>query len=154
MTPSQACYDLIMKSEGFRAQPYKDPAGFLTVGYGHKINNVAEAGETWTPDQALLAMKADAAEACSNVLALVKVTLTQGQLDALTDFTFNLGSQRLGGSTLLRKLNAGLYTECPAEINRWNIAGGEVQPGLVIRRAAEVALWNTISTPGPISTSA
>jgi len=38
---------------------------------------------------------------------LVRVELTQGQFDALVDFTYNLGSIRLAGSTLLHALNAG-----------------------------------------------
>lgn len=142
MTPSQDCYDLIMASEGFRAEPYKDATGNLTIGYGHKIMHAAEAGETWTEAEAQVAMKADAAEACGQVANLVKVDLTQGQVDALTDFTFNLGVNRLGGSTLLRKLNSGLFADIPAELNRWVYAGGVVLPGLVTRRAAEVTLWN------------
>jgi lysozyme len=142
VAPSQECYDLIMKSEGFRAQVYKDATGNPTIGYGHKIVHAAEAGETWTEPEAEIAMKADAAEACGQMLGLVKVKLTQGQVDALTDFVFNMGSHRLAGSTLLRKLNAGLYSEIPGELNRWVYAGTEVLPGLVTRRAAEVTLWN------------
>jgi GH24 family phage-related lysozyme (muramidase) len=44
-------------------------------------------------------------------------------------------------STLLRKLNAGGVAGAAAEFARWNRGGGLVLPGLVKRRAAEVALF-------------
>ena len=74
-------------------------------------------------------------------MALVKVPLTQGQCDALTDFAFNMGLGNLGNSTLLRKLNAGYGEEVPSELLRWVYAGGEKLPGLVTRRQREVDLW-------------
>jgi lysozyme len=72
---------------------------------------------------------------------LVKVPLTQNQFDALVSWTFNLGPGNLQESTLLKKLNQGLYAEVPTEIRRWNKAGGEVLDGLVRRREAEVSLF-------------
>lgn len=141
MTPSEDCYALIRASEGFRAEAYRDPAGLWTIGYGHKITSVPQVTEVWTEDQANLVMQSDALEACEQVQSLVVAMLTQGQLDALTDFVFNLGAERLKESTLLRKLNAGNYADVPAELGRWIYAGGKIQPGLQIRREAEIKLW-------------
>ena len=44
-------------------------------------------------------------------------------------------------STLLRVLNEGQYDEVPAQIKRWNKAGGQVLEGLVRRREAEALLF-------------
>ena len=37
MEISEAGLDLIKRSEGFRAEPYRDVAGYATIGYGHKL---------------------------------------------------------------------------------------------------------------------
>ena len=39
--------------------------------------------------------------------------------------------------TLLKVLNKGEYDEVPAQIKRWNKAGGKVLQGLIRRREAE-----------------
>lgn len=75
------------------------------------------------------------------VNSLVKGPLTQGQFDALVDFTYNLGAGTLAHSSLLRMPNAGDYSRVPAELEKWIYAAGEVMPGLVARRKAEAALW-------------
>ena len=74
---------------------------------------------------------------------LVKVALTQGQFDALVDFTFNLGAGRLAKSTLLRCLNAGRYDAAAEQLLLWDLAGGEVNLGLKARREAELRLWKS-----------
>lgn len=71
----------------------------------------------------------------------VKVPLTQYQFDALVSWTFNLGPTKLRRSTLLQKLNKRLYNEVPAEIKRWNKAGGKILRGLVRRRKAEALMF-------------
>ena len=76
----------------------------------------------------------------ADVKRLVDVPLTQYQFDALVSFVFNLGSGAFGGSTLLKKLNAGDYSAVPAQLMRWNKAGGRVLRGLTRRRQAEIDL--------------
>lgn len=71
----------------------------------------------------------------------VKVPLNQNQFDALVSFVYNCGPNALKNSTLLKRLNAGKYAEVPAQLARWNKAGGKVWPGLTRRRAAEGALF-------------
>ena len=149
---SPTCIDLIMESEGFRAKPYEDCAGYLTVGYGHKVTSREfDKGIDRAQAYALLAIDVAAAEA--DVNRLVKVPLTQGQFDALVDFTFNMGVGRLAASTLLAKLNAGDYAAVPDQLYRvdpdgtkhgWILAGGQVEPGLVQRRQDEIKLWRGI----------
>jgi lysozyme len=71
----------------------------------------------------------------------VKVPLKQNQFDALVSWTFNLGPSNLKQSTLLRVLNEGEYDQVPAQIKRWNKAGGKVLDGLIRRREAEALLF-------------
>ena len=77
----------------------------------------------------------------------VSVPLNDNQFAALVCFTFNVGRGNFLASTLFRNLNAGWYSQVPAQLARWNkveIDGVEkVSNGLTRRRAAEAALWNT-----------
>ena len=47
----------------------------------------------------------------------------------------------LKASTMLKVLNAGEYEEVPAQMKRWNKAGGKVLEGLNRRREAESLLF-------------
>ena len=84
----------------------------------------------------------DLAEFEKYVDTYVTVALTQNQFDALVSWTFNLGPGNLKESTMLKKLNQGLYAEVPDEMRRWNKAGGKVLEGLIRRREAEAKLFN------------
>ena len=67
-------------------------------------------------------------------------------MTVLTSFVFNLGGGAFRSSTLLKKLNQGLYDEVPEQLMRWNKAriDGKLTPlrGLTRRRAAEAALFS------------
>jgi len=136
---------IIKHFEGFRSHPYLCPAGVWTIGYG----------STFTPDGTPVTKDTPpideaAAEAWSyasladterQVIALVNVPLTENQFGALVSFTYNLGSGRLQSSTLRAKLNRGDYEGAAGEFWKWRRGGGRILPGLVARRAAEVALF-------------
>jgi lysozyme len=141
--------DLIKRSEGFRGQVYRDVAGLATIGYGHRVQACELFPSGLTEPEAAAILIADASEAQQAVERLVKVRLTQGQFDALTDFCFNLGAERLASSTLLRCLNAGGYEAAREQLLRWDRAAGHVVPGLQTRRQAEFDLWATAAQIAP-----
>lgn len=135
--------DLIKRFEGFRGRQYNDVAGFLTIGYGHRIVPPESFANGVSEPQGAAILEADVSEAEKAVSELVKVEMTQGQFDALVDFCFNLGAGRLMKSTLLRALNAGRYEAAAEQLLLWDLAGGEVNLGLKARREAELRLWNS-----------
>ena len=137
---SAAGVDLIKGFEGLRLAAYQDSAGVWTIGYGHTAG--VQPGDRITTAEAEQLLRQDTAWAQQAVRDLVRVPLSQGQFDALTSFTFNLGAGALESSTLLRKLNAGDTAGAQAEFGRWIHADGQVLPGLVRRRAAEAALFD------------
>jgi len=63
-------------------------------------------------------------------------------MDALISFAYNLGFGALRASTLFRKHRAGDAMGASAEFPKWVNAGGRVLRGLVLRRAAERALYD------------
>lgn len=123
--------------EGEKLKAYKDSVGVWTIGVGHTaaaglphpvagmVITAAEADAILTHD--LLATEAQ-------VMKLVKVHLTQNQFDALVSFVFNVGAGAFGGSTLLRKLNAGDYAQAAEQFLVW-----VKQPELKGRRKQEKA---------------
>jgi lysozyme len=141
MQASAAAFDLIREFEGFRSETYLDVAGLPTIGYGHKLLHPDSFPDGCTRDLAEQMLACDVDDTEEAVKRLVKVPLTQGQFDALVDFTYNLGQGRLADSTLLKNLNAGKYEDAGRELLRWCRAGGEIVPGLERRREAELALW-------------
>jgi len=139
MRTSENGLALIRQAEGLRLRAYKCPAGVWTIGYGTTAG--VKEGQVITKERAEELLRDDVKRFEDQVLRLVKVPLTQGQLDALVSFTYNLGAANLGNSTLLRLLNAGDYKGAAAQFDRWTKAGGKALPGLVKRRAAERALF-------------
>jgi len=75
------------------------------------------------------------------VNSLVTVPMNQCQFDALVSWVYNLGPANLKKSSMLRVLNEGKYDEVPAQIKRWNKAGGKVLDGLIRRRQAEAEMF-------------
>jgi len=133
---------LLKKSEGFRDRVYADVAGFPTIGFGHRLSpdEAHPMGINLSQGEQLLTQDLAIAEAA--VDRLVKVTVTQGQFDALVDFVFNLGACRLASSTLLRYLNAGKYDAAAWELLAWDHAGSREIASLKARREAEFQLWH------------
>jgi len=135
---------LLKEFEGCKLTAYQDSVGVWTIGYGWTQpvdGKPIRAGMTINQETAERLLKTGLVSYESDVSRLVKVSLTQGQFDALVSFTYNLGARSLSTSTLLRKLNAGDYAGAADEFLRWNKAGGKVLNGLTRRREAERALF-------------
>ena len=134
--------DLIKRWEGFRAEPYKCPAGVDTIGYGHTTTkSLMKQGTKITEAKAVKLLKADLAVYEKAISEMVQVDLTDGQFGALVSWCFNVGVGAAQKSTLVKKLNAGDYDSVPKELSRWNKVGNKATAGLVNRRAAEAGLW-------------
>ena len=133
--------ELIKSFEGRRLVAYQDSVGVWTIGYGH--TKTAHEDKLIIKSTADRLLAEDLVEFEKYVEKYVTVSLTQNQFDALVSWTFNLGPGNLKESTMLKKLNQGLYEEVPDEMRRWNKAGGEVLEGLVRRRDAEAELFGT-----------
>jgi len=139
MEISQEGIALIKKFEGCELEAYKCAAGVWTIGYG-STKGVKE-GDSISQEDADKLLLHEIKEYDGYVNDLVEVNLEQNQFDSLCSFCYNLGPQSLKSSTLLKVLNAKDYEGVPAQIKRWNKAGGKVLQGLVRRREAEALLF-------------
>lgn len=136
---------LCRRFEGLYLRPYLCPAGVPTIGYGSTYYEDGRRVKLTDPaitrgraeDLLLHQLRTIYAR---QTAALCPHVDTPGRLAALIDFAYNLGAANLRASTLRRKVNAGEWDEVPAQLLRWNKAGGRVLRGLTIRRQAEAAL--------------
>lgn len=123
--------------EGDVLTAYQDQRGIWTIGYGHTAD--VHPGQKITEQEAEQYLAEDIRAAANFVNKVVRVTVTQGQFDALVDFAFNVGITNFGKSTLLREVNEGLFPEAIAQFDLWDHCGGVVNAGLLRRRNAEMA---------------
>lgn len=140
MKTSENGLNLIKRFEGCHLTAYKDPVGIPTIGYGH-IKGV-KMGMTITQAQAEAYLKEDVLSA-EKAVNKYSYPYTQDMFDALTSFTFNCGA-----GSLAKLTNNGTRTlaQISARIPAYNKAGGKELRGLVNRRAAEKALFDTYLT--------
>ena len=124
--------------ESCRLTAYQDIKGIWTIGWGHTGPEVVE-GLVWTQNQADSQLVVDLQRAEHMVDTCVTVTLTQGQYDALVDFAFNCGCNAERGSTLLKLVNENDMADAANEFEKWSHASGKVVAGLLRRRLAEKA---------------
>lgn len=148
MTIPKAAIELAKRFEGFhrvpkhdphRAYPYICPAGYWTIGYGHLCQPdhppiSEEEGESYLAADLQIALRATL-RYCP-----VLATEPENRLASIMDFTFNLGAGRLQTSTLRRRVNQRDWAAAGTELGRWVRGGGQILPGLVVRRQAEAAL--------------
>ena len=139
MQISEEGKNLIKKFEGCELEAYKCAAGVWTIGYGH----IKTAVEGMKIDQATEneLFDEEMGEYETYVNTAVTVPLSQNQFDALVSWVFNLGNGNLNASTMLKVINSGDHAGVPAQIKRWNKAGGKVLEGLIRRREAEALLY-------------
>jgi lysozyme len=157
MQISDAGLDLIARFEGFSPTLYDDPAGNATIGYGflvhlgpyHRTPGVcALCDQHRTPmtepqARAMLAVTVRPyAAAVERLSRPQRQPLTQPQFDALTSLCYNIGPAGYERSSVLRAVNAG--GDVCAELRKYvHGSDGKTYPGLVRRREAECAMFNS-----------
>ena len=137
--------DIAKEFEGLELNPYHDPSGFPTIGWGHLLSRDRFGDlSQWPPitqSEAQRLLDSDLARANRAVDANIYVQLTRDQRAALIDFTFNVGSGNLQASTLRRVINREAHAQAPKEIRRWVYSAGVKLPGLVRRRDLEARFY-------------
>lgn len=124
-----------------RVTAYLDAVRVPTIGWGHTAG--VKLGQIATREQATDFLNADLSQSEAAVASLVKVPISDNQFSALTSFAFNVGSDALKNSTLLKLLNKKNYSGAADQLLKWDHAGGKKLAGLTRRRKAERKLFLT-----------
>jgi lysozyme len=121
-----------------------------TIGFGVTGPDVLK-GSRWTRVYAEERLQKEWEKHQRGVLRASPVLLKHpNQLDAVTDFAYNLGVGRYQSSTLRSYIDQQRRSDAAAEFRKWNLAGGKVQRGLVLRRQKERVLFLLPDTPSAI----
>jgi lysozyme len=117
-----------------------------TIGYGTTVypnGAPVQPGDTCSQAEAESWLRIKVEEFERGVLAAMErpQLVNQAIFDALVSIAYNIGTGALASSTLMRKINDGDWLGAVDEFDRWNMAGGQVLPGLVARRDKEQALF-------------
>ena len=105
--------------EGCKLKAYKDSVGVLTVGFGHTGIGVKK-DMVITQVEADKLLLIDLLHFEKELNKLVKVALTQNQVDSLVIFMYNIGYEAFEKSTLLSLLNKNDKIKASEQFIRWN----------------------------------
>lgn len=149
-TTNQKGVALIKSYETLRLHAYpatkaEEAQGLYTIGYGHAG---VPKGMVITEAQAEEMLKQDLAKFEKGVAEAVQVQLTPDQFAALVSLAFNIGVGAFQKSTLVRLLNKRDWAGAANQFGAWIKQGDVILEGLVLRRAAEKALF-LAGTPLP-----
>lgn len=156
-TPTGARF--IEAAEGKRLVAYQCSAREWTIGVGHTANAggtfTTVAGQTVTvvrpgmrisAEEAMRLFNADIdrfEDQVEEMLVGAKVNVIEPhEFDAMVSLAFNIGLGGFKRSTVLRRYLRGDKAGAAAAFGAWNKADGQVNAGLVKRRAAEAAMFN------------
>jgi lysozyme len=141
--------NFIKKAEGgLYLKAYQDSGGVWTVGWGSIYDfdkqRKVQQGDIITEAQAQKWLDMETSQNAMDIKALVKVPLTNNQLNALISFVYNVGINGFKASSMLRLLNSGAdKNTVAAQFDRWVYDNGVKVKGLINRRNAEKKLFLT-----------
>ena len=160
-SPSDAAVTLLKNFEqgptgGFAPVAYRCPAGYFTIGWGHRIRSSEHFQQPISAVEADRLLRADLARLVEPVATSLRnrPEITQSMFDAVLCLGYNIGIGALLGSSLLAALRVGNWNRAANEFLRWNKATnpktGKKEPlaGLTRRRQAERELFLREGLPG------
>ena len=153
MITSSRGIEFIKEREGFKSLPYRDDAGWLSIGYGHRMGDYDDdlAKEEPLPEElaeAVLREDLQTAELTVNRFVANHVKINQNQFDALVSLVFNIGMGNFLKSTVLSRLLENDFPGASLAFGLWDKVKdpqtGHLQSskGLRSRRAAERRLFD------------
>jgi lysozyme len=138
--------NLIIKFEGFSSTPYLCAAGVPTIGFGTTRYNdgtkVTLKDKPITKEEATELLKFQLIGYELAVDAMTTDKVNQNQFNALVSFAYNLGTQALKKSSLLKRVNSNTWdSKIDTEFLKWVFAANKKLKGLQKRRTEESKMY-------------
>jgi lysozyme len=135
----------VKKFEGWVAHPYLCPAGFPTIGYGHRIDSMNHPDLTKEEGEALLRTDLEHYWAMALRLSPVLAMESPRRIAAITDFCYNVGGTRYSGSTLRTKVRSRNWIGAALQNGLWVYitlpSGEKVKSEWQIKRRKATSAW-------------
>lgn len=136
----------LRKEEGWVPKPYICPAGYPTIGYGHRIPSMNHPSITEEYGEMLLLSDARFARDVALRHSPNLAAEPERRTAAIVDFIFNLGGGNYSSSTLKKCVDRGDWKEAAAQLQRWVFAtdpktGKKFKMAGLISRRARAGLW-------------
>lgn len=146
--------DFIISWEKFRSKAYLDQAKIWTIGFGiirYTNGKKVKKGDIMSLPIANIYLQAECDGIAEKLNAFLNKNLAQHKFDALVSIAYNIGTQGLKTSTLLREINKdNIIIE--NHFTRWNkvTIDGKlvVSKGLIRRRKSEFQLFKEADYTG------
>lgn len=139
---SRDCIDRIVKYESIELKAYVDGDGNKTIGIGHNINadKNYKYGNKITEEQAWKLFAQDLLENKEKIeKSLGKdVKLTNGQVEALLDISFNMGFNGLKETSLFKLVQQGKFDKAVHEFDIIYLNKKNVSTSLCMRRMEDL----------------
>jgi len=136
--------DFIAQEEGLRLKPYKCSAGVPTIGIGSTYyedgTKVKMTDAPITKERAYILFENVLKHYEMCVYTCTRDDINQNQFDALVSLAFNIGTNAIKKSTLIKRVNKDPRgADIEGAFLMWKNAGGK--PILLNRRKREYALY-------------
>lgn len=145
MARSNNLFEFHKAIEGVHYEPYRCPAGVLTIGIGHTNPDVYPFTEksVWTDEEVEAAWDADIKIAYDRAEQLFDgMDIPEEYIDAVADIIFNTGQIP---RTMAARLRSGDLEGAATAVLQWIYCGKTALPGLVKRRLALYAYLKGVS---------
>lgn len=110
---------LLKQVEGWVPHPYICPAGYPTIGWGHRISSLDHPNITVEEGERILMADIRAKRAHALRLSPILATSPERYLAAVIDFCFNLGEGAYEGSTFRKTINLGAWKAAAVQLRKW-----------------------------------
>ena len=135
----------LSEREGTRYKAYQDSKGVWTIGRGityYEDGTSVKKGDTITPQREMQLFNNTIQFYVKKVNEYVTARINQNQFNALVSFAYNVGTNALKTSTLLKRVNKNpADPDIRVRFMKWVNSGGKKIPGLVTRRKYEAKLY-------------
>ena len=136
--------ELIKEFEGFKAYPYRCPAGYWTIGYGTRFYPsgvpVKEDDNSIDRHTADMFLNEYLTKHVIPVIERIPFELETSQIEALASLIYNIGADAFEKSKLRQAIIDGDNEQIFRQWD-WIRSGKVVLKGLIRRRVAELNYW-------------
>ena len=135
--------NIIMENEGCILKSYKDTAGIWTIGYGTTFidNKPVTSGMTITQNDAANYLE-EYVSVLYDTISTKLPNLTDNQMIAVLDFSYNVGLNAFLNSTMYKYLSGGKISQASGQFLLWVYSNGKKLSGLVRRRSEEKQIFD------------